>query len=167
MALYDTSGILGPATVRPSVASFALLADLERSQLSAGGSTDVPLELYRPMVHPTPVATHTLQIVTSIPTTTTKTSVKWKLPFPIDLLEVQFGCETDASVTAAPMDLLKNGTTVLAAPVDIVTSIQTPVPTGILTTAYQCEQGDTLQLSGSSTGGTVVGAQVVITYRRR
>lgn len=162
MSLRDPSQWIGQFLVRPTAAAIALLTQLERMVDSVG---NVPLR--QSIEEPSPILMISLHVDASVGASTTKTGMRWFVPFPIEILSFQPACETAAGATGT-VDLLVDGTSVLAAAVDVKTDLVVGKPTSIVDTAYEVDHGSYLQLSAASgSGGAMTGAVAVITFRRR
>lgn len=165
MAAISVTGILGDLPVAQLSADE--IANLNRAEraFSDMGSASVPLAIAKLAKAAGAIQTTTLVIHKQISSGGNANSFKWKAPFPLEVLEVQFGCEA-AGGSAATATLRKNGTSMLAAAVDILAGLTTTVRANPETTTYQVAYNDALDLYATSTGGTADGVSCVITWRR-
>lgn len=166
MAEISVVGILGDLPVAQlSADEIANLNTVERA-FADMGSASTPLAIAKLAKAAGAIQTTTLTLHGTVASGSTGSSMEWKPPFPVEVLEAQFACETSAG-SASTATLRKNGTSILAAAVDIHTNLKRGQRATPEVTVNKVAYGDYLDLYASSTGGALNGVSCIITWRRQ
>jgi hypothetical protein len=163
MADIDNSSFIGNHSVAPSAAQVETMRRYDSAlgnvgtakAAEAAGAIIIALGIFIP-----------------VPASTTKSSVRYKAPFPLDILAVEVGCEAAGGATGT-VDVFTDDTvtdaSILSAAQDVKTAAGTSTRRKPTTTSvYQLDEGDEVYIKGASgAGGTLDGAQALLYCKRR